>query len=370
MICLQQKIIDSIKNLYSNTQIGVILFSPEGKLIWINERSLLKDMTQAEFDKIFKPFDEIWKVVHIQYRGLNLSARGLRLEHDGILEGYLVRGTSSAEIMQLSMNLDIVNRILAQYADIRESVSSIIAGCTVLQQRLDNRGMYEDLKLINMQTTACYRILAALCNYQECTKYAFDVSEKKLMNLSAFVTNTASHILTLINRPDVKIRVKCDKNIFVETDPDRFMNCFLNIIANSIQHNISESKNILVTLKKAEENSAIISVKDNGLGISARAMRKIDSYRLCHLPYPQVSEDYDRLDYGCGFRVITLFCKTYGCNLIINTKENEGTTISIKMPVCESVRGVNTDCHLTDYMTNRFSNLFVILSKISPINFA
>lgn len=366
---MKQNIIDALKEIYENTQLAIIICSPDGKLIWVNEKSIMGNMSQSEFAKFFQNSDDLFFVYHFNFRGENLTAQVIRIEINGVHEGYLGRITSAAEIVKLTLNLDMVNRVLAQYATIRESVAGIVGICEYLQQKLDNRGMYEDIKHVNSSINYCYNILASLCNYQECTKYAFDVRREAVINISELVSHTINHISSLLCNQSVRFKLRCDKNIYVKTDPDRFINAFLNIIINGVQYNISEKKMINITVQKSD-GGVIISVKDNGSGISERSMKKIDSYKLHYLPYPQVSEDgSDVLDFGSGMRVVTLFCDTFGCKLIVNTKHDEGTTVSIKMPVSDNISQNNDNCIISDYINNRFSNLYVILSKISPINF-
>ena len=96
-------------------------------------------------------------------------------------------------------------------------------------------------------------------------------------------------------------------------------------------------------------------------------MIKINAYNDHYVPYSQVNEENDRLDFGSGYRVIYAFCEAFNCNLIISTKENQGTTVSIRIPTSEEAES-DVNERVQDIISNRFSNLFVILSKICPIS--
>ena len=73
---------------------------------------------------------------------------------------------------------------------------------------------------------------------------------------------------------------------------------------------------------------------------------------------------------GYGFNVIDLFCKAFNANMYISTKQNFGTTISIKIPLSkEDDHPKYLESKTVEYISNRFSNIYVSISLITMINY-
>ncbi len=365
---MREKILNSIKTLYQDSKVAVMLCDKDYNILWSNPNSIIAGMTSEEI-KSFNFFTEkdTSIIKHFQYNKLNLTARGITINNNGLVEGYLFKIITSAEASIFMYNADLSNRHLALYANIREQVAGIVGIIGMLYQKAENDERYEDIKLYKTQLNCCYKVLSATINSTEFSRYSLKDFREKTFDVSSNIIKILDTIKAPLKKNNVILEYdEIDEEVWTKADGNRFLCAFMNILVNAAQYNISEDKRIKVSLKNKEQY-AILSVADNGTGISPKQMMKINAYNDHYVPYPQANEQKDKFDFGSGFRVIYAFCEAFNCNLIISTKENEGTTVSMRIPIVEEAES-DLNERLDDILSNRFSNLYVILSKIYPIS--
>ncbi|WP_059172126.1 ATP-binding protein [Bacillus sp. FJAT-27445] len=107
----------------------------------------------------------------------------------------------------------------------------------------------------------------------------------------------------------------------VHCSPGKIKQVLINIVKNSIE-SMPVAGTILLEIKN-EEGFAILSVKDEGTGISEDDLLKIGQ------PFYSTKENGT----GLGLMVSKEIIKSHGGSMFIRSKENEGTKVTIRLPL-------------------------------------
>ncbi|GLB59831.1 PAS domain S-box protein [Cytobacillus sp. NCCP-133] len=130
-----------------------------------------------------------------------------------------------------------------------------------------------------------------------------------LLNSQAVMEN----ILIELTHSQSDFHVKCEK--------DKIKQVLINIIKNSIEAMPVGGK-INVDIRQ-DNNFVIISVEDEGIGIPEERLAKLGE------PFYSTKEKGT----GLGIMICKKIIKNHGGNLYIHSKENEGTTVRVTLPL-------------------------------------
>lgn len=129
-------------------------------------------------------------------------------------------------------------------------------------------------------------------------------------------------VTQLYTSDNVKINLECEQDIFIEADKDIFRRILNNLVLNAIQAVEEELVEIRVVLvKKAEK--ALLSVSDKGKGIPEELKEKI------FLRYFSTKSTGS----GIGLALAKKGIENAGGNIWLESKEGEGTTFYVSMPL-------------------------------------
>jgi signal transduction histidine kinase len=123
--------------------------------------------------------------------------------------------------------------------------------------------------------------------------------------------------LYLLNNVDSELAV------YQYAEPLRIL--IYNLVLNAV--NFTEKGTIIVSNRR-EMNHVIISVKDEGVGMTAEQINNIMSDQVII----SSARTDTRKGHGLGYLIIKDLVKMIGAEIIINSEKGKGTTVSIKIP--------------------------------------
>ncbi len=303
-------------------------------------------------------------VCQAKIQSINYSADIIPHFNDEELRGYIVRFLSATDIFKFHKNIDYCNLVFNEHSEIRSQVSAIISSSMMIHDILENKELYNEIKYLNNLVNSCYKILSIIQNKSELAKYATGVFNITRLDVSSFTRSLVEHISNLTRYEKITLNFSCDDKVLIDIDADRYAIVLVNIIINAIMYNISEEKIVSISLKN-RDGSAVLKVTDNGLGISGDKVTQLIEANHSFEINPNAM-----IESGCGYYIINCFCHYFNSSLILTSKENEGTTVSIKMPLSD---GKDTpkyvESRTAEYLSNRFSSIYIALSKIMNIKF-
>lgn len=123
------------------------------------------------------------------------------------------------------------------------------------------------------------------------------------------------------------IQIECaNDNLYVYADKLHLKNVISNILDNAIKYC---TKKPVITLSAREtEDSIVIAIKDNGIGISKENLKNIFN-KFYRIPTGNL---HDVKGFGLGLNYVKLICKSHGGNIKVNSELDKGSEFCIFIP--------------------------------------
>lgn len=115
-----------------------------------------------------------------------------------------------------------------------------------------------------------------------------------------------------------------DDIIAVTGDKNRLRQVFVNIIDNALKYS-DEGGSVTVSAIRAEDGFVDISVKDTGIGIPADQLEKVKTKFF--------KGNATRRGSGIGLAVADEIIRMHGGEILLDSVEGEGTTVTIRLPI-------------------------------------
>jgi signal transduction histidine kinase len=116
---------------------------------------------------------------------------------------------------------------------------------------------------------------------------------------------------------------KCEAKV----DPDKFSQVIMNLVSNAVKYTNSGGR---VKVTAGEENdNAVLSVEDDGIGIDGRDM----PYIFEHLYRTDESRARDSGGNGIGLSVAKAIVENHGGRIEVKSRPGEGSVFTVKVPL-------------------------------------
>lgn len=239
-------------------------------------------------------------------------------------------------------------------SEMRRYTAGIVANMTMLRTALEGKELYDECSYISAAESNCYKLLAGTINSAQINRF-FTGSGKRTDGSASAAVQSIIEVCRLKFGDTVKFNVDIQPNVTLFADFEKFSSVVINLIINSYLYNISEIKEIGVSLTQREGIVTLV-VEDNGEGIPGEVLDRICSE----------DREYNILEgskEGLGLAIVKLFAKEYDGELSIVSKGTEsGTIVRLKFPVPYNDQPEFRSSR-AEYMANKFSTLYVTLAK-------
>ncbi len=369
---MDNKLLDVLKSLYSsNDDIFTAITNEKEEVLWTNS-NIYRENFSANFEKALKqegtefptriecliPFESGEDIYTINI---------LPVIQDDEIQGYVLKTVYAKELFRYKYQSKFIADSIKNYRDLKMQVSDMIAISIHVYQMLEEKELYDEAVYFNKIMNNCYKLMRLETNKMEVVQYYSKKTKGSNINLDVFLNETLTIISSILRADGFELVYKSsveDADAIVNVNPERLVAAIMNLIVNGIKHNISEEKKVTVELK-VRGNSAVIDFVDNGLGMDKETIddifRKFSDYDLYFNNFKSI---------GYGYYVVSHFCDTYDSSILIKSKENEGSTVTLKIPLIEgddkSINNLSSKS--AEFITNRFSNLYIYLSEITNMN--
>lgn len=134
-------------------------------------------------------------------------------------------------------------------------------------------------------------------------------------------------LLTLENKYlEKNIKIKTDfQKVVIYGDEDLLYQAWLNLIDNSIKFT-KENGNIQINIKR-KENLAIISIKDDGIGMTKEESRKIFER------FYQVDESHYSQGSGLGLSIVSKIISLFDGKINVESEKGKGSNFIVELPI-------------------------------------
>ncbi len=204
--------------------------------------------------------------------------------------------------------------------EIHEIIDNMVEAISVSEHfmhRLLMADMIEESQMLKRQTDCCFRVLGAVANLNELLAYEKEYMDEESFDLCDFTREIVDSCRVKTRNHLAKIKLDCTDVVMIHCNRDRAAACLMNLIVNSLQQVDPEEGEIKVSVKKRHD-FAYLTVSDDGYGMTG-----VDP------------SEYTKEGATGGLAVVNRFCKYVGTTPIIETSENGGFTVTVRIPLAD-----------------------------------
>ena len=216
--------------------------------------------------------------------------------------------------------------------DLRSPLNGII-GIGELLLNLESLEKDEEVRelLLNLKYSSeqLNQLISDILNYTLIGQNGFQLERKEthideiVINMKKLYTSTAD--LKNITLTFDKVNI----NSAVHIDAEKFKQIFGNLLSNAIKFTPDGGQINSVISLDSTSNTLVLTVKDNGIGMSDETIREILSGNK-----PDTTESTDgEKGTGLGTTIIHKFTKLHNGSLNISSSPGDGTTVTVNIPL-------------------------------------
>jgi PAS domain S-box-containing protein len=345
--------------IFDNVPVTIFLIDAEGKVADVNKyhvENMMKNLMSKEeyigrhiLDYEFIKETEVREKTIELLKGKNFYVREAYLadSYKGGAKYYNIQGTPlftngkvtgaiilladvtdlkklQMELMQ-SEKLSALGEMISGVAhELNNPLTSVLGYSQLFQQYDVSEDLKEDLNKIRSEAERCHRIVQSLLRFARRHKPG-----KIYTNINEVIENTLELMAYELKVNNIEVIKELDMNLpFTMVDPYQLQQVLLNLINNAYHAMITDKgKGRLVVKSCQSQQKIIISVIDNGAGISAENLPKIFD------PFFSTKESGEGT--GLGLSLSYGIIKEHQGEISVESKLGKGSTFIVTLPIID-----------------------------------
>jgi nitrogen-specific signal transduction histidine kinase len=197
-----------------------------------------------------------------------------------------------------------------------------ISGFSYLLSNTDSDSNIRDIaEKINKSAERASNIVSDLLIFSRAPKL-----EKVPTNIKHLFNETVGIVSEALSASKIDVFIDSPDDIVILLDTAQIERVLLNLVTNSIHAIRDSGKGDRIVFKGYKENNrVVVEVSDNGPGISEKVIHKIFEPFFTTKGFGKGT--------GLGLSICYNIVKAHGGNISVNSKEGEGTTFLIELPL-------------------------------------
>lgn len=150
--------------------------------------------------------------------------------------------------------------------------------------------------------------------------------EFQRFDLQEMVKTTADQMKLLADEKHITMRCDSSRPVYSLGDESRIKQVLVNLLDNAIKY--SREGGHVVTSVKTEDNHAVLTVTDEGVGIPEGALPHVFErfYRA------EKSRPRGTAGAGLGLSIVQAICRAHGGTVSVTSNEGHGTSVEVRLP--------------------------------------
>ncbi len=207
--------------------------------------------------------------------------------------------------------------------DLRTPLNSILGYCGLLREEVAGKlNTVQKNYLLDIESSAV-NLLSIINDILDFSKIS---AKKSILNITNFnISQVFFEAENIVKPLLLKKQQKLITNISdfsINADYQKTLGIIVNLLSNSIKYSPEKSKIELNSL--ISQNSKIIEIKDSGMGIPKKALKRIFSA----FSSGKNNKGHENTT-GLGLTIVQNFVKMHEWEINIDSKENLGTTVTV-----------------------------------------
>ncbi|MGK0467931.1 ATP-binding protein [Clostridium sp.] len=230
---------------------------------------------------------------------------------------YLAETLQKQELLRKRLTSDMAHELRTPLTNLKSHIEALLDKVWEPTEKMLT-GFYEEIKRL-------IKLVEGLNDIAKLEQTNLNLNKSRF-NLSLELEKVITSFEPLFANSNSKIISNVFSNIDVCMDKDKFTQVMYNLLANSLKY-LNGNGEVFVTLKDKNE-TIILEVKDNGIGISEKDL-------------PFIFERFYRSDEsrnkktggsGIGLTIVKSIVETHNGTIDVNSTLGEGSTFTVTIP--------------------------------------
>jgi signal transduction histidine kinase len=191
--------------------------------------------------------------------------------------------------------------------------------------KLSNRDLKEFIDLIHQSADRLLNLLENLLYWSRTQRGKINFNPKQL-KLENIVQATADLLRISANEKNIQLKKECNHHSPVYGDEEMITTVIRNLTSNAIK--FTEPQGTVTIKTRERENEILVSVKDDGLGISEENQQKLFRVEANYSTYGTQQEPGT----GLGLILCKEFVEKHGGQIWVDSEINKGSTFTFTLP--------------------------------------
>ncbi|NOU19673.1 MAG: PAS domain-containing sensor histidine kinase [Bacteroidales bacterium] len=239
----------------------------------------------------------------------------------------LIINQKNKELEKLNADKDIFMSILAH--DLKGPFNSILGYLGLLTENIhisDIDDIEKQLNIINNSALSVYNLLEAILMWINSESGRIPFEPQKL-NIKTVCLDILETLKPYANAKTIAIDYFGEENLAVFADLNMLRTILRNLISNAIK--FTNNGGIVTINAQKMESDIIISVSDNGIGISPEIQNKLFKISQIHTSRGTADESGT----GLGLLLCNEFVNKNGGNIWVESELGKGSTFKFTVPI-------------------------------------
>lgn len=280
-----------------------------------SSEDIVKGFKLGAADYVSKPFNKDELLIRINHQISLIAAKR-------------TISKQTEELRKTILGRDKLYAVIAH--DLRSPVASIrmVMNALVFNIEKDSISpdMYELLTMANRLTDECYILLDNLLKWTKSQTGKLKTVFQDGVELSDLIYGVLEVSRSVAELKNINIKFEPTEKVVATVDIDMIKTVMRNLISNAIKFS-NEGSDVEIKMVK-ELNRVIISVIDNGTGISEDGQEKLFKVDVHYTSFGTNNEEGS----GLGLLICKDFVQRNGGELWFSSKEGEGSVFSFDIP--------------------------------------
>lgn len=345
------EILSLLKTVYSGKDGYTVVTDHQGNVLWQSSKELPKPFCRENYSELLKAGKK--GKYFLDYGGDTYTYTLSCVE-----EYMVIEFSGRSDLCELLTNPLFAEQLMAFDAEKRDAVFKISNSLNEIYDALEKTELYAETDRLNAAGRYCYDIMRINAAVFEMLKLAQNNFNKEKVDIEKAIDEFEWAVSAVIRLTPIRIAITSERELFTETDC-RCLNISLICIFKQLIRKYPDCPDFRISAKKIGDRINIAFSTEQATTESPLKSGALRADNLTNLS--SVAAEHN---------LITLFCETFGGNVIEHLTD-DGGCIVLSLPVCaDSCTSVSLSSAKTDFKEhNRYSPFHIELSELCTVNY-
>ncbi len=222
----------------------------------------------------------------------------------------------------LKLNAELDRFVYNTSHDLKAPLNSILGLVQLMDMSNDIAEVRDYSAMIKTRVSDLNKFIKEVADYSRNATLQITLTKFKIRKV---VRDALENLRYFPGTERISIQLEIDDNLDITTDVTRLQIVLNNILSNAFKYQDKKKENSFVKVSaELKDESVIISIEDNGLGIPEEQLDKIFDM------YARANDQVEGT--GLGLYIVRETIEKLGGTISVEAKEGKGSTFTIRLP--------------------------------------